>query len=138
MSINQILHLTTLNPFLLNNRADNVLSSWKIIYDISLSIYNSLPSAYKPSFYQLVHHPVSASYNLARIYISAGKSNLYASQARLSTNNFADEVRVLNSYIVFLVLTNIFLSGPNPLRIGLRFRGAISYYARWKVEPVSG
>jgi hypothetical protein len=75
-------------------RADNVLDGWKTIYDISKSIYDSLSSSYKPSFFELVHHPVSASYNLAQLYVAVGKNNLYASQARISTNDLADLVSV--------------------------------------------
>ena len=70
------------------------MASWKTIFDISKGIYDGLKAAYKPAFFELVHHPVAASYNLAQLYIAAGKNNLYASQARLSTNDLADTVRV--------------------------------------------
>jgi hypothetical protein len=39
-----------------------------------------------------VHHPVLASSNLQKLYITAGQNNLFASQARLSANDLADEV----------------------------------------------
>jgi hypothetical protein len=75
--------------------ADNVLAAWSTLEAASTSIYNSLSSAMQPAFFQLVHHPVTASANLANMYISAGMNNLRASQARLSANQLADTVEQL-------------------------------------------
>jgi len=66
----------------------------------STRVYNGLSSSYKTTFYQLVHHTVLASANLAKLvsyltsilhfmrlmvvqYIKAGMNNLRASQARV-------------------------------------------------------
>lgn len=49
----------------------------------------------KPAFFQLIHHPVSASANLANLLVSAGQNNLRGSQARYSTNALADQVQQL-------------------------------------------
>ena len=48
-------------------RADNVLAEWAKLEVASTTIYSSLPSATKPAFFQLVHHPVIASNNLAKL-----------------------------------------------------------------------
>ena len=48
-------------------RADNVLAEWAKLEVASTNIYNSLSSATKPAFFQLVHHPVIASNNLAKL-----------------------------------------------------------------------
>lgn len=40
-----------------------------------------------------MYHPVVASANLGKMLISAGLNNLRASQARLSTNDVADQVQ---------------------------------------------
>ena len=48
-------------------RADNVLDEWAKLEVASTTIYNSLSSATKPAFFQLVHHPVIASNNLAKL-----------------------------------------------------------------------
>ncbi|KAF9529105.1 hypothetical protein CPB83DRAFT_283981 [Crepidotus variabilis] len=72
--------------------AETVLTDWTALEAASTSVYNSLPPAMRPSFFQLVHHPIIASANLARIYIYAGQNNMRASQARLSTNQLADQV----------------------------------------------
>ena len=63
--------------------------------DASTKLYDSLSSAMKPAFFQLVHHPVLASYTLANMWISAGINNMRASQARFSTNDLADQVEQL-------------------------------------------
>ncbi|KAF8968832.1 hypothetical protein BDZ97DRAFT_1654513 [Flammula alnicola] len=90
----ELLNSTTYS--LINYReADNVLASWAALEAASTSIYNSLSSAMQPAFFQLVHHPVLASNNVANMLISAGMNNLRASQARLSTNQLADTVEQL-------------------------------------------
>ncbi|KAI0758921.1 hypothetical protein C8Q74DRAFT_1300799 [Fomes fomentarius] len=72
--------------------AENVLAMLQNINTSSTRIYNSLPSATKPAFFQLVHHPVQATVTLASMWIAAGINNLRASQARLSANDFMDQV----------------------------------------------
>ena len=62
---------------------------------IANNLYNSISSAKKPAFFELVQHPTQATYTLMNMWISAGINNLRASQARLSTNNFADQVESL-------------------------------------------
>ncbi|KAG8921509.1 hypothetical protein FRC02_000187, partial [Tulasnella sp. 418] len=72
--------------------SDDWVGGWKATYDASTSIYNSLQnSGTKASYFQLVHHAVQASYNLANLYVTVGKNNLFASQARISTNDLADQ-----------------------------------------------
>ncbi|KAJ7146212.1 hypothetical protein C8R44DRAFT_9545 [Mycena epipterygia] len=81
---------------LINYReSDNILAAWNLLQDSSTAIYDKLPAGTKPAFFQLVHHPVLASANLANMLISAGQSILRASQARLSANQFADQAETL-------------------------------------------
>ncbi|PPQ95886.1 hypothetical protein CVT25_000388 [Psilocybe cyanescens] len=81
---------------LINYReADNILADWATLEAASTVIYNSLSIAMKPAFFQLVHHPVIASNNVAKMLVAAGQNNLRASQARLSTNQLADTVEQL-------------------------------------------
>ena len=49
----------------------------------------------KAAFFELVHHPVEASFTLQNMWISSGLSALRASQARISANTFADQVEDL-------------------------------------------
>lgn len=69
-----------------------MLAGWEGLSNASTRIYNSLSSAYKPAFFQLVQHPILASYNLQNMYIYAGINNLRASQARLSANDYISQV----------------------------------------------
>ena len=61
----------------------------------STSLYNSMPESMKGAFFELVHHPVQATYTLAKMWIYAGINNMRAQQARLSTNDFGTLVEEL-------------------------------------------
>ncbi|KAJ7699298.1 hypothetical protein B0H17DRAFT_1006233 [Mycena rosella] len=90
----ELLNSTTYS--LINYReSDNVQAAWTVLQDASTAIYNKLPDATKPAFFQLVQHPVLASANLGNLMISAGQNNLRATQARISTNALADQVETL-------------------------------------------
>ncbi|KAI0758973.1 hypothetical protein C8Q74DRAFT_277496 [Fomes fomentarius] len=73
--------------------AESVLASLEATAAASARIYNKLSDDAKPAFFQLVHHPVQATLTLANLWISAGINNLRASQARLSANDYFDEVQ---------------------------------------------
>ncbi|KAG6914160.1 hypothetical protein DXG01_002012, partial [Tephrocybe rancida] len=86
----ELLNATTYS--LINYReAETTLADWATIKAASTKIYNSLSSSYKPAFFQLVHHPILASSNVANLLVTIGLNNLRASQARLSTNDLADQ-----------------------------------------------
>ncbi|KAL1720290.1 GH115 alpha-glucuronidase [Schizophyllum commune] len=72
--------------------AQTTLNEWNAIRNASTAIYDGLLSEFQPAYFQLVHHAVLASANLGEMLILAGLNNLYASQARLSTNDLADKV----------------------------------------------
>lgn len=88
-------HDYCINDLYTHDRADNVLAAWKSMSDLSTSIYNSLSSDKKAAFFELVHHPVQASYTLTNMWISSGINALRASQARASANQYADAVETL-------------------------------------------
>ena len=69
-----------------------MLTEWQSIYDLSLSLSKKLDSKVFPSYFELIHHPVEAGFTVQDLYISAGRNQLYASQARASTNTLADHV----------------------------------------------
>jgi hypothetical protein len=45
------------------------------------------------AFFELVHAPIALNANLNELYVSAGKSNLYARQALSSANLHAEKAR---------------------------------------------
>ncbi|CAE6416313.1 unnamed protein product [Rhizoctonia solani] len=73
------------------HEAENVVAAWSDMLSRSEAIYKSLPSGTKPAYFQLVHHPIQASSIVQQLYYTVGKNNLFASQARLSTNSLADQ-----------------------------------------------
>ncbi|KAI5117957.1 hypothetical protein M0805_001619 [Coniferiporia weirii] len=75
--------------------AENVGNAWNALVDASTKIYNSLSSDYKAAFFETVQHPVLASSTLSNMWIAQGINNLRASQARLSANDYADQVEQL-------------------------------------------
>ncbi|KAJ7488053.1 hypothetical protein FB451DRAFT_1126447 [Mycena latifolia] len=90
----ELLNSTTYS--LINYReAESVQAAWNQLQAASTAINNKLSATMKPAFFQLVHHPVLASANLGNMLIAAGKNNLRATQARLSTNGLADQVETL-------------------------------------------
>ncbi|TEB33738.1 hypothetical protein FA13DRAFT_1753937 [Coprinellus micaceus] len=81
---------------LINYReAETFVADWNTLQAASTKIYNSLSQSYKPAYFQLVHHPIIASANLATMYVSAGLNAMRAVQARLSANDLADTVEKL-------------------------------------------
>ncbi|KAI0056837.1 hypothetical protein BV25DRAFT_1831820 [Artomyces pyxidatus] len=90
----ELLNSTTYS--LINYReADNVLAGWNTLNESATRIYNSLSSAHKAAFFQLVYHPVQAGYTLTNMWISAGNNNMRTYQARLSANDLAEQVQAL-------------------------------------------
>ncbi|KAK0445619.1 glycoside hydrolase family 115 protein [Desarmillaria tabescens] len=80
----ELLNSTT---YSLVNYREPLSTAWDTLVGAATRIYDQLPEETKPSFFQLVYHPVVASANLGKMLISAGLNNLRASQARLSTND---------------------------------------------------
>ncbi|KAF8192809.1 hypothetical protein K438DRAFT_2017963 [Mycena galopus ATCC 62051] len=90
----EMLNSTTYS--LINYReSDNIQAAWNTLQNASTEIYNKLPAATQPAYFQLIHHSVLASANLGNMLILAGQNNLRASQARLSTNELGDQVETL-------------------------------------------
>ncbi|QRV92864.1 glycoside hydrolase family 115 protein [Ceratobasidium sp. AG-Ba] len=75
--------------------AETIVAAWKDMVTRSQAIYDSLPAETKPAYFQLVHHPIQASSVVQNLYYAVGRNNLYASQARLSTNDLADQAAEL-------------------------------------------
>lgn len=72
--------------------ADNLLAEWQTLAKDAQSIYDSLPAAARPAFFQMVLHPVLAGGNVHDLHISAAKNRLYAGQGRTSANAWAQRV----------------------------------------------
>ncbi|KAI0772430.1 hypothetical protein BD413DRAFT_42662 [Trametes elegans] len=75
--------------------AERVVDELQSMVATSTQLYESLPSDAQGAFFQLVHHPILASTTLTSMWVAAGINNLRASQARLSANDYANQVENL-------------------------------------------
>jgi Glycosyl hydrolase family 115/Gylcosyl hydrolase family 115 C-terminal domain len=90
----ELLEPTTFS--LVNYReADREVAEWKSVVEKAERIYRSLPQNERDAFFELVLYPAKASAQVAELYVTAGKNQLYASQGRASTNDLAAQARML-------------------------------------------
>jgi hypothetical protein len=75
--------------------ADRVAAEFQSAVNQAEQIYAKLPENHRDAFFQLVLFPVRASAQVAQLYITAGKNQLYAKQGRASTNDLAAQARAL-------------------------------------------
>ena len=54
-----------------------------------------MPENERDAFFELVLYPAKASAQVAELYITVGRNQLYASQGRASTNDWAAQARTL-------------------------------------------
>lgn len=82
------------NPFIFShvnhNESDRMLQLWNELVDKAEKLEYKIKPEAKDAYYQLVLYPVKASAGVAKIYIYAGKNNLFAKQGRISANDYAD------------------------------------------------
>lgn len=72
--------------------AERVLSEWAELERRAETVYQKLEEPSKPSFVQLILHPIKAAFTVYRIHINAGRNNLFAEQKRSTTNKVAHKV----------------------------------------------
>ncbi len=75
--------------------AERVVNDYQYIARQAHTIYEKLPKAYKPAFYQLVLYPVETSANLNELYVTVAKNRLYAKQGRAMTNELGARAKLL-------------------------------------------
>jgi hypothetical protein len=97
MNMNRKPELLNSTTYSLTNyrEADRILGALQNMSAVATPIYNSLSSAMKPAFFQLVQHPIQATSTLVNMWVAAGMNNLRASQARVSANGYAATVESL-------------------------------------------
>ncbi|MBN2864172.1 MAG: glycosyl hydrolase 115 family protein [Bacteroidales bacterium] len=75
--------------------AEIVVADYDAIEEQAEDIFNKLPEESKDAFYQLVLFPVRACAIVNKLYMAAGENDLYSRQGRASTNDMAEQVRLL-------------------------------------------
>jgi hypothetical protein len=74
------------------NEADTILKRWKALLSEAEAIEQQVLAAQRPSLFELVVHPIKASYIFIALQISLGRNRLYALQRRNSANKLAQQV----------------------------------------------
>jgi hypothetical protein len=75
--------------------AERVVEDYRTITLKAEDIFNKLPAEMHDAFYQLVLFPTKACAIVNELYLSAGKNDLYYRQGRASTNDMANQTRIL-------------------------------------------
>jgi hypothetical protein len=93
VSIRRHEHIEPRDFSLLNyNEAEIVLDRWKSVLARAEKIQEHVAENQRPSIFELVVHPIQASYIFVALQISLGRNKLYARQRRNSANKLAQEV----------------------------------------------
>lgn len=71
---------------------DRLLAAAKELTDKAEALLTKCPAWATPAFYELVYYPATASLNLLKMQLLAGRNQLYASQNRVEANLLADEI----------------------------------------------
>lgn len=91
-------YVSRIKPELLNttlfslenyDEAELRLAEWSALETKSTAVYQSLDTPHANAYFELLHSVVLLMANLNRLYVAVGKNNLYADQARSSTNLWA-------------------------------------------------
>jgi len=77
--------------------ADRVDLEWKALVERAEMVSQQLPEDKRDAFFELVLHPVKASAIVNELYITVGKNRFYATQGRVSANDFARDAEKLFS-----------------------------------------
>lgn len=73
--------------------ADEVLEKSERLLEICAGLHKKCPEDMLGAYISLIHYPVCGTANLMKMWVSAAKNRLYASQNRLTANTLADEIR---------------------------------------------
>jgi hypothetical protein len=77
------------------HEADRIEEEWVALSDRAEKMSAQLPDDKRDAFFELVLHPIQAMSTVTRMYIAAGRNQLYATQGRASANDYAAETRRL-------------------------------------------
>lgn len=79
--------------FINYNEAENRINTYDRIANMSERIFNALPKAYQPAFYELVFYPVKGAALMNKKMLTAQQNRWYALQGRAATQRYADKAQ---------------------------------------------
>ena len=71
--------------------AEDVLRQWQELLSQAEELEKSIPAPMMPAYFQLILHPIKASYIYVALRVAQAKNQLYAVQRRNSANTWAHE-----------------------------------------------
>lgn len=77
------------------NEADVVFRGWKTLLDEAEAIHKRVPEQQKAASFQLILHPIKATYILIALQVSLGRNQMFARQRRNTANKLAQRVLTL-------------------------------------------
>lgn len=72
--------------------ADRIQAQWREIGAKAQAIYDSLPAAQQPSFFEMILHPVLAGGNFIEVQVAGARNIIYSGQGRNSANRYFQNV----------------------------------------------
>ena len=81
------------------SEAEGRMQEYDRIADKSEKLWNALPEAYKPAFYELVFYPVKGAALMNKKMLTAQQNRWYARQGRAATNYMADRAKAYHDSI---------------------------------------
>lgn len=98
--------------FINYNEAEDRMKEYARIAHKSEKIWQQLPAAYRPAYYELVHYPVKGAELMNKKMLVAQQNRWYARQGRTATNLLADKVKVYQDSLAYYTDTfNSLLNG---------------------------
>lgn len=79
--------------FINYNEAENRMNAYDRIANMCERIFNALPKAYQPAFYELVFYPVKGAGLMNKKMLTAQQNRWYALQGRASTQLYANKAQ---------------------------------------------
>lgn len=77
------------------NEADRVSAELAELLDSAEALYNIMDLRQRDAFFQLVLHPVKATYLINELYNATAKNRLYAHQGRASAGDYAERAEAM-------------------------------------------
>jgi hypothetical protein len=74
------------------NEAQSIVGSWESLLKKAEQLYCELEPQARPAFFELVLHPIKASFIYTKLRVCQAKNQLYGRQRRNETNKVAQEV----------------------------------------------
>lgn len=92
--LNQLRRVSCLG-FGAEGRAEKITSDWSSLEYRSKCIHDKLDTHTQATYFEMVHASIMLNANLNRLYLAAGKSNMYATQGRTAANIQANKALAL-------------------------------------------